>query len=344
VTIIKEDQFQSFLAKSVARTNGILIYGSDSSAAMEYAGQLAKAVEGTGSSEAVLRLESSALKSDPARLSDEFRSLSLLGDRKAIVVDECDDGTLEVLTDVLTTSFIGNFVVLTAGSLNKSSKLRAAAEQAKLFACLPLYEAKAEAIAGKVEALVRQYGLRMDAEALDTFLSLIGENRSLALREAEKLATYCQGQQNISAADVEAVCGDVSEFVDDQLIDAVLGGDLDSADRISQAYEAEGSSARPILTLLMSHVSRLQNLKLDVARGMTIDAAVSSAKPIVFFGRRRAMAEQMKRFDLDALESIQASLHEALFNSRKTAALSSAIINRAVLAVTRHARAVRTAG
>lgn len=344
MTVLREDQFQSFLTRSVARANGILIYGSDSSAAMEYAGQLARAVEGAGNPDAILRLDSSALKLDPARLSDEFRSLSLLGDRKAIIIDDCDDNLLEPLGDILSTTILGNFVILTAGSLNKSSKLRAAAEQAKLFSCLPLYEAKAEAIAGKVEALLAQSNLRMDAEALDAFLSLIGENRSLALREAEKLATYCHGQQLVSAADVEAVCGDVSAFVDDQLIDAVLGGDLDSADRISQVYDAEGSNARPVLNLLMSHVSRLQALKLDVARGMTVDAAVSSAKPMVFFNRRRIVAEQLRRFDLDALESIQASLHEALFASRKTAALSSAIINRTVLSVTRHARSVRAAG
>ena len=342
MTVVREDQFSAFVSRQLPQMNGILIYGDDETAATDYARQIAQRISGGGADNmSVSRLEGSALTSDTARLDDEFRSVSLLGGRQTIIVSHCEDSVLRVLNDILAADIIGNFIVLVAGSLNKSSKLRAACEKAGKFGCMPLYEAKAEVLQRRVSDVLAKDGLRFAEGAEQRFFALVGDDRSTVLREAEKLVLYGMGQTEVNMADVDASCGDTASFNADELIDAIFDGDLQAADRIARVFEDEGSAARPVLPLLSSHVSRLQNLVLDTARGMSADDAVASAKPMIFFNRRRAMASQVRRFTLDELEQIEQTVSSAIFASRKTGPLASAIANRCLLSVARLARSAR---
>jgi DNA polymerase III subunit delta len=337
---LREDQFAAFLSRQMTLAVGLLIYGDDSAAAEDLGRQAATKATG-GDVQAIMRLEASLLSSDPSRISDEVMALSLLGGRSAILVSGCDDNTLKYTGSIISSPSPANFLVLVAGSLTKSSKLRAACEQAERFYCLPLYEAKADTILASISKILEQQGLKLDADAARHFVDIVGTDRMTAQREAEKLGTYAHGQSTISVADIDAVCGDTASFDADALVDAVFGGDLEATERISLAMEGEGSSARPVLPLLMSHVSRLQSLHLEMAKGMTADSAIAAAKPIVFFNRRRAMADHLRKLDLAKLDHVQSQLASAIIASRKTAALAQAITNRCLLSVARLVRSSR---
>jgi DNA polymerase III subunit delta len=328
MALLREDQFQSFLARQRAKACGLLIYGDDPSGVDEIA-RVTLAAATKGDSSAITRLQASDLADDGARLMDEVQSMSLLGGDRAVLVEGASDAQLRILEPVLALSSVQNFLVITAGSLSKGSKLRAAFEGAANFFCLPLYEAKSEVLEQRVSGLLRSYGLGFADGASEVFFSLVGDGRGEVMREAEKLALYCTGQTQISEDDVRAVCGDIAQFSVDRLVDAVFAGDMQTSDRALQALENDGQ--RPILNALLFHVSRLQDLRLEMSQGGTIDSVIAAARPMIFFNRRRAVADQLRRLDFAALEEIGSLLSAALLQSRKLPDLAEAIINRSVL-------------
>jgi DNA polymerase-3 subunit delta len=340
VAVLREDQFASFLTRQIPSATGLLIYGDDSAAAEDFARQTARKATG-GDDHAIVRLEASGLSADPSRIADEVMAMSLLGGRSAIIVSGCDESTLKFCTTTIESETPANFLILIAGSLNKSSKLRAACEQAGKFYCMPLYEAKVETILAAVNRLLQQQGLKFADDAATHFLDTIGTDRMTAMREVEKLATFAHGQTTVTVADIDAVCGDTANYDADALIDAVFSGDLDSADRVAQAMDAEGSAARPMLPLLASHAARLQALQLDVARGMTPEGAVAAAKPMIFFNRRRSYVEHLRNLDLARLEQIQVQISDAIAATRKMSALAHPLTSRCLLSIARLARAAR---
>jgi DNA polymerase III subunit delta len=331
VALLREDYFQGFLQRRLNAVNGVLIHGGDQSAV----GLLSRDVQTKLGGESQ-RMDIAACKAEPRAFLDQFLSLSLLGDRQILLVDPADDSCFKFLEPVVTATTLANFVILQADSLGKSSKLRMACEESPLFASLAVYEEDEVRLRARVAKILATHSLTWAEGAEDQFFSLAGDERALATQEAEKLALYALGQKEVSVPDVVAVCGNTSGFDADDLIDAILGGDLEASDRLMQTLEGDTRSFFPLLQL---HLSKLEGLRLDMERGLTADMAVRGAKPPVFFKRKGAMLDQLRRLSLEDVMDMQASLQRASLDTRKQANLAPAIASRALLSLARLSRA-----
>ncbi len=338
MTIIREDQLGRLLERQIATLNGILVYGDDQAAAENLALRIAQKVAGDAGS--ALRLEASAINSDPATLVDEFCATSLLGDRRAIIVSGAGETILKHLQPVVDATFIGNFIVLVAGSLNKSSKLRAALEASNAFAVLPLYEARQQDLATSLDEVMKLNGMSLDPEARQVFFELVGNERTLVLQEAAKLAIYAQGQKTVSRDDVIAACGDLAETAVSELIEDVLGGNVAAIEAMSSGSGDDEAALRNSLPLFNYHLAQLQLLQSDRANGKSIEAAIAAARPPVHFSRRKSFERQMRVLDAGTLEQFQQSVEQLTEASRKNASLSAPIVSRGLMALAQKVRSL----
>ncbi len=209
-------------------------------------------------------------------------------------------------------------------------------EQAADVLVVPIYEDRPSDILELVTARLATDGLRMNDEAADRFMALCGTDRALALGEAEKLALYARGQNEITSDDVVASCGDQVNFGIDALIDAAFAGDSVAADRMM--YTLDDSDWRSILPLLSLHVARLAALRGDVDRLGGIESALRSAKPPVFFARKQAFSNQLRAFDSEALVRAQSAIEKTVEDSRRHAALANELVSRLLLSLAAEAR------
>ena len=336
MTVLREDGFEQFLKRQIASMNGILVHGADSAAVAGFGRQIVRVMVGAGGE--AERYDASILKEGAGRIQDEFYSLSLLGDRRVLWIDDVGDTNLKALNDIISSEQSANFVFLSADALGKTSKLRVECEGAKKFGALALYEEGIEAVRIRLGALISKAGLKWDEGAEEAFLEIVGNDRSIVTQESEKLTLYCFGQAAISSADVLAVCGDTASSSSDGLIDSMLIGDLDLVDRMFGNLESDGGGQRMILSSALSHLVRLQDLRSIMDGGASADTVVRGARPPIFFKRQSAVVSQLRKFDATELMSMQQSLAAAIFQTRKNADLIDAITSRALLSLARLAR------
>jgi DNA polymerase III subunit delta len=340
VTVLREDGFEKFLKRQISSMNGVLVHGADSAAVAGFGRQIVRAISGmAGEAE---RYDASFLKEGAGRVQDEFYSLSLLGDRRVLWIDDVGDSSLKSFLDVINSTHPANFLFLSADSLSKTSKLRMACEEAEKFAAVALYEESLDSIRARLNTLVSKAGLRWDEGAEDLFLEIVGIDRSVATQECEKLALYCLGQPTIRNADVLAVCGDTASSSSDSLIDAMLMGDIESVDRMFGNLDSDTGGQRMILSSAMSHLVRLQELRGVMDGGANADTVVRGARPPIFFKRQSAVISELKKFDGPELISMQQSLATAIFQTRKNADLADSVTSRALLSIARLARSKST--
>ncbi|MDE2383648.1 MAG: hypothetical protein KGO53_03425 [Alphaproteobacteria bacterium] len=333
--LLREEEFEGFVKRRLSASNGLLIHGVDQAAVAMLARQVAAQLGGESQ-----RVDIAACKASPGLFADDFFSLSLLGGRQLLVVDPADDACLKFLEPLLAADKPANFVLLQADALGKASKLRGAVESAALFQSLALYEEDEAKLRARLGKLLAAQGLKWGDGAEEEFFAVVGDDRTIATQELEKLALYALGQSEISAADVAAVCGDTAEFGADELIDAVLGGDLELADRAATSL---GADTRSFFALLQIHVSKLQALRMEMDRGMNADTAIRNAKPPIFFKRKGAMINQLRALGLQDLMEIQSSIQAVSLQARKFADLAPAINSRALLSLARLCRSRQVA-
>ncbi len=333
MTILRAIDFEGFLKNKTAQMNGLLLHGSDAEAVSVLVRQATRVIAANAAVQgSLLQIDTSELKSTPSLVSDEFHSLSLLGERPIILLDGVDDNSLKFVNDVLSARTIGNFVVLVGGNLSKSSKLRVACEDAILIASLAVYDEDESSQKARVRSMLRENGLTWSPDAEEFFFERVGSARSSVNQELDKLMLYCLGHGEISVSDVIAICGDTASFAADDVIDAVLAGSLGAVDRLALGFEGE---QRTILIMLLNYVSRLQTMRADMDNGASSDVVVRNAKPPIFFKRQAAVKLQLRNLDLQALTTLQEAVSTAILQSRKFPDLANAITSRSLLSVAR---------
>jgi DNA polymerase III subunit delta len=332
VAIVAEAQLAQTLKRRGRELAGMLIHGENEPAVADVAkdvqGWFAKgAVEGVN----VLRVDRQHLRGSPGWLSDEYRAASLLGERQVIVVSGCDDTVAAEVANMLSVGVSGNFVILLAAALQKKSQLRQLCEDHAGLLCLPIYDEEGKAARARVTSALATEGLEWGEGAEELFFMQVGEDRTAALREVEKLAIYALGERAITLEAVEALCGEQASYSPDELIDAALAGRSSEVERMLSSEWGEPGNAGGLLAQLQFHLQRLQALRLDMAKGAALDAAMSRARPPVFFKRKAAVASQLRTFDLPALEDMVIEVSRAVFTVRQHAALSPAALGRLLM-------------
>ena len=340
---IKLSGLESFLRKPDPAVAALLIYGPDQGAVHDVAGRVVLKFSGsTDDPFAVVKLDGSAIASDPGLLADEVQSLSFLGGRRTVWVRGAEPQILKAVELLLKGQVRGNLVVLEAGNLARGSAIRNTFEDSPHALVLAIYESGDGEATGLVEVELRKIGLRVDADAASRLVELVGRSTPILLREAEKLASYCHGSEVVSLADVEAVCGDSSGAESDDLVDAVFAGNLAEVDRFFFHLSKSGVDAGRIMSLTQMHILRLIELRQSVDRGMRVEQAVKASRPPIFFKRQAHVQAQLELWTTEALLSASSSIGLAVLQTRLFPALAESVANRNLLAISRTARAVRS--
>jgi DNA polymerase-3 subunit delta len=219
-----------------------VIFGPDSGLVRERANTLAGAlVEDPDDPFTVTRLTEDDIKSDPAALSDAMAAMSLLGTAPLVRVRLSGDltavGTYLTDLDKGQTAAEARLIV-EAGDLKKSSKLRKAAEDGARFIAAPCYADDARDLIKLADEMLAAEGLSLAPDARAMLAPYLEGDRALARGEIDKLILYKglarqrpEGEATIERADIAAISAAGAEAALDQIIDPAFSGDPVSADR-----------------------------------------------------------------------------------------------------------------
>jgi DNA polymerase-3 subunit delta len=326
------------LLRKIGDRGAILLHGSDESAVRELASVLVRALAGSLDDPfAVTRLEDSRLVKDKGLLADEVAAIPLIGSKRVIWVTGAGSGFLAAIQTLLESEIRGNLVVAEAGALAKTSALRALFEKSDAAAIVALYEDDAERIRRVIVEELRAANLEAADGAIERLMQLTGPARAQLRQELAKLALYCLDKREVTAEDVEAVCGEASEPTADDACDAAFGGRLEETDAQLRRLMASGLAGNRLLSMFLAHAARLREMRAAIAAGKPASLAMKTARPPIFFRRQSAISQQLNMWSLPALEGAASSLLVAIAQTRELRDLEDAVAVRAILSIARAA-------
>ena len=204
----------------------------------------------------IAELSGPALAADPARLSDEVASLSLIGGRRVIRIRDTGDSLTSLLAAVLASSKGDSLLVIEGGDLAARSSLRKLCEAARDVAASPCYADSSRDVADIVRDTLRTHEVTASGEAVAYLVAHLGSDRLVTQSELEKLALYAGKGGRIELADAVACVGDSTALTRRR--------DLCRGRRRCRTAQIpllrclqEGQSAVGILRAMMRHFQRL---------------------------------------------------------------------------------------
>jgi len=191
MAIIKGKAVNQLLTRPGPNFRAILFYGPNEGRVREYAVQIAKTVVADLSDPfRICQLSAADLKDDPARLADEAAAIAMTGGRRVIRARGIGDAQTDCFVNFLENPQGDTLIVVEAGELAKTSRLRKLFESHSLCAIVACYEDSGADLDALVIGHLRQHGLTINSEAKDYLLHCLGEDRLATRQELDKLVLY----------------------------------------------------------------------------------------------------------------------------------------------------------
>ncbi|MCC5968608.1 MAG: DNA polymerase III subunit delta [Pararhodobacter sp.] len=322
-----------FLARPDPRVSGVLIYGSDAMRVAEKRQGLIKTLIGPeGEAEMRLaRFPASDLRKDPAAALDAAKAQGFFPGPRAVLIEDATDTATEALKAALNDWAEGDaLMVVTAGQLNASSKLRKLFESDKRAFCLAVYDNPPDR--AEIEAMLTDAGLSTaPPEALRDLVALAQVLEPGDFRQTlTKIALYKHGDPGpLTSAEIAEVAPRGTEAAIDDMLNAVAEGRPAAIAPLMARLAAQGVAPVTLCIGAMRHFRLLHALVSD-PRGPA--QAIGTLRPPVFGPRRDKLLRQAQRWRCDRVELALSEITETDLTLRSTSrAPLAALTERAML-------------
>jgi DNA polymerase III subunit delta len=334
-------QVERFLARPDPARPVALVYGPDEGLVRERVERLIRAVlddprDPFRSSE----LTVDQVRSEPARLADEARSLCLLGGRRVVRLRQASDQASAACRALLALPGIDALVVVDAGELAAGSSLRRLVEAAPNAVAIACYRDEGRDLAAFVDGELAARGLSLDPDARAHVLDHVGADRGVTRSELDKLALYLGdgaagpgGARRATLEDVAAVLGDSAALGLDDLVHAAALGETAALERCLERLLGEGEQPVRLVRALANHFARLHRLAAMVERGERPEQVIERARPPIHFRRKSSVSSELRLWSAARAARALARLLEAEIACKTTGWPARVICQEALFAV-----------
>ena len=284
----------------------------------------------------IVRLNGDDISADPLLLLDEANAIGLFGGDRAIVVSAGAKNLVAALENLIAAPPRDCVVIIEAGSLKKDSALRKLVERLKEGASIECYPDSARDVERLIDTEVRAAGLRIEPEAVQTLIHLLGADRLTTRAELSKLVLYAHGRETITRKDVDDLVADASSLALDDAVNGAFNGDPAEVEDTARRFFATGGDGSTLLGSALRHALTLHRMCLDAESG--ISAENLPAKYGRFFGSQ-GLVQQIRKWPSVRVARAVSILAEAVNRTRREPNLNEAIAVRALWSVALAARA-----
>ena len=315
----------------------VLLYGPDkglvSERAQRYADKTGLSLDDPFS---VIRLEAEELEADPLKLADEAYTVSMFGGKRLIWVRNV--GSQKKLADAIKQLIVSppdeTLILIEAGDLKKGAAIRTAFESGSVAMALPCYADDARNIDSVIDNILDKHKLQISMDARHLLRNSLGGDRLATRAEIEKLALYAHGKTRIEAEDIRQSVGDVSAISVDEIVDAVVTGNIKSFETAFSRIVSSGTQPFLAVNATLRQFQQIQTLRYIVdTEKKPVSMVIASARPPIFFTRRKMVEQAVSVWKADGLMRVMERLHRAVLESRQNSALATAIIRQSLMAI-----------
>jgi DNA polymerase-3 subunit delta len=287
-------QAEHFVGSPDPSVRAILIYGPNTGLVSERARAVIHSLVESPDPFNLVEYSSSRIAEQPSLLWEEITLYPLGGGKRVVHIRNADDGVARIASDVLLDGPTNAYVVLEGGDLPRSSTLRKLFEAETCAAAIACYHDESENLGSLIRDALAKDGFRVTQEAIDYLSNSIGTDRLAIYQEIEKIRVFAGLEEsNIDIEDVLACVASCSSYTQEDVCLALADGNNVALDRSLGWANQRGDDAVSSLRAVSRHLQRLHFVKCKSVDRRSIDSALASLKPQVFWKVRDRFKAQV---------------------------------------------------
>ena len=318
--IYKQAQIDSYFKKPSQDIKAFLLYGTNEGLISEYSKKLALTiVKDLNDPFSAAQLLWDDIKGDIGRLSSEYNSRSLMGDRRVVVLRDADNELTKPLTEILSSSNSDTLLIVCANAnLNKKSSLVTFFNNAEFTASFGCYEDREAGVSSSARNYLIEQNITFDNNAFKLLCSRLSNDRKFNINELEKLITYVGTKKHFTTNDVRAVVFDQAVSGLEDFCFYTFSGTKEKSLNSLKYLISEDVGEINIIRALIRHTTRLLEGKSLMEKGERPSEIVKKLLPKNLFYYHDDGARQLTLWSKDRLFDVMELLYKTEKDCKST--------------------------
>ncbi len=276
----------------------------------------------------VYKYENTEVVKDPQILREKLFNKSFFDNEKLIIVSKVDDKLFKIIDEIVSENIDDVFLILTSGILEKKSKLRKFFENNKQTICIPFYEDNLATLSGIVQKFMREKKINLSQEMINIIADRAKGDRNNLRNELDKIESYLLSKKEINKNEIFKITNLSENYNISELVDFCLSKNKNKIKKILNENNFSSDECILIIRTFLSKLKRLLILyKTLETNNSSIEKAISSYKPPIFWKEKEIIIQQLKYYNLNQTKNLIYKMGEIELIIKKNPQISIKITN-----------------
>ena len=295
--IIKSFELNKINVKS---SNFYLFYGENEG----YKNEAIEKIFNINISKNIYRYEEKEILDNFESFFESIQSKSFFEKEKLIIISRVSDKIKNIIEEIIEKNIEDIKIVLNSGILEKKSKLRSLFEKNKNTICVPFYADSNQTLSKIINNFFREKKIIVSQEKINLLIDRCRGNRQNLRNELDKIDSFVKNKKNINIDQIMKLTNLAENYNVSELIDSYLAANFKKTITILNENNFSIEDCMLITRTLLVKSKRLYKLLLEINNNKSIEEAISSFNPPIFWKDKETVKQQIKNWSLNRAENL----------------------------------------
>ena len=266
---------------------------------------------------------------------DDFKEMifnrSFFDDKKFIIINRASGKIVNLIQELVVSQVKDLKIIITAGVLEKKSKLRNFFEKDKFTIIVPFYEDNYQSLATMIQTKFRENKINVSNEIINLLVDRSKGDRINIYNEIEKILSYNKNKTKIDLEDVLKLTNLAENHDISELVDHSLSKNIKKTLNIINENNPNTEENILIIRVYLSKLRRLKRLKIDLEKNKNIENVLSSSKPPIFWKDKDVIKQQLSKWTLKEIRYLIHRVNKLELIIKKNNQISNHLLNNFIL-------------
>jgi len=262
---------------------------------------------------------------------DKILNKSFFEENKLIIISRASDKIKETIQEIISKKISDITIILLAGILEKKSKLRNFFEKEKDLLCIPFYFDSIQTLNKISINFFNEKKIAVSQEVINLLIDRCRGDRENLKNELQKIEAFSKSEKKISYENIFKLTNLAENYNASELTDNCLAKNVKKTANILNENNYSTDDCILIIRTLLIKAKRLLKLQEYMNNNKSIEQAIISYKPPIFWKDKDIVKQQITQWSLEKIKSLIVSISEIELLIKKNSTGSLNILSDFIL-------------
>ena len=252
---------------------------------------------------------------------------SFFDNEKLIIINRATDKIRGVIEELIEKNPEDTQFILNSKNLEKKSTLRKLFEKEKSIICVPFYEDNNQTLNSIISLFFRNKKIPISQQLINVLIERSRGDRKNLNNELEKIENFSFNKKNLNIQEIIKLTNLADNYSASELVDHSLAKNTRKTVTILNENNYSDEDNIIIIRTLLAKLKRLVKIYELVSEKNTIEQAISTYKPPIFWKDKPLVIQQIRSWNKDHLINLVYRTNEIELLIKKNSTIAKNILS-----------------